>query len=62
LFDILSHLWQSNVEKIVGRATFIDPHTVDVDGTQYTADHIVIATGGYPSVPEIPGRDWGGAG
>ena len=44
---------------IRGRATFVDPHTVDVDGTQYSADRIVIATGGYPIVPRIHGAEYG---
>ena len=29
-----------------GRATLIDDHTVEVDGKQFSAEHILIATGG----------------
>eukprot|EP00045_Choanoeca_perplexa_P002718 m.26148 g.26148 ORF g.26148 m.26148 type:complete len:454 (-) comp11663_c0_seq1:39-1400(-) len=54
-----TNLAKAKVEKIVGHAKFIDPNTVDVDGTQYTAEHIVIATGGYPTVPDIPGAELG---
>ncbi|HET9112269.1 MAG TPA: NAD(P)/FAD-dependent oxidoreductase [Burkholderiales bacterium] len=34
-----------------GTASFIDPHTVDIDGTNITARHIIIATGSSPFVP-----------
>jgi len=38
------------------RATVIDPHTVELaDGTRLAAKHILIATGGRPFVPDIPG-------
>jgi glutathione reductase (NADPH) len=42
-----------------GHARFIDAHTVEVDGERITADHIVIAVGGEPMVPEIPGAAHG---
>jgi glutathione reductase (NADPH) len=41
------------------RATFIDPHTLDVGGKRVTAQHIVIATGGHPERPPIPGAELG---
>ena len=37
------------------RATFIDAHTLDVGGQRITAEHIVIATGGHPERPPVPG-------
>ena len=40
-----------------GRATVVDAHTVSVDGVEYTTDKILVATGGWPVVPEIPGRE-----
>lgn len=40
-----------------GDATFIDPHSVDVNGTKLTAANIVIATGGRAGVPPIEGID-----
>ena len=46
---------KNNVELITGEAHFIDPHTIEVGGRQLTAEHIVIATGGEPAVPPIPG-------
>ncbi|WP_295543419.1 glutathione-disulfide reductase [uncultured Thiohalocapsa sp.] len=56
--------WNGYVEgegitHIHGDAHFVDAHTVVVDGTQYTADHIVIATGGRPIVPPVPGAELG---
>lgn len=45
-YDFLS---ESGVELIEGAARFVDAHTLEADGEVYTADHIVIATGGRPS-------------
>lgn len=40
------------------RATVIDPHRIRLsDGTEYTTRHILIATGGRPFVPAIPGAE-----
>ena len=39
------------------RATLADAHTVEMDGQRYTAAHILVATGGWPFVPDIPGRE-----
>ncbi len=41
------------------RATFIDPHTLDVGGKRVTAERIVIAVGGHPLRPDMPGCDLG---
>jgi glutathione reductase (NADPH) len=41
------------------RATFIDPHTLDVGGRRVTAERIVIAVGGHALKPEIPGAELG---
>ncbi|MGR8997471.1 MAG: glutathione-disulfide reductase [Gammaproteobacteria bacterium] len=49
-------LQKSGVCIITGRAQVLDAHTVAVDGTEYSAERILIATGGWPSVPEIPGK------
>ncbi len=40
-------------------ATFVDPHTLDVGDQRVTAEHIVIATGGHPERPPIPGAELG---
>ena len=48
-------LESSGVTLINGRGRIVDPHTVEVGGKRYTAKTIMIATGGWPSLPEIPG-------
>jgi Pyruvate/2-oxoglutarate dehydrogenase complex, dihydrolipoamide dehydrogenase (E3) component, and related enzymes len=52
-------LEKAHIDEIRGFARFYDTHTVVVDGERYTADHIVIATGSTPVVPELPGAEWG---
>ena len=47
----------SGVSLLNGHAKLIDAHTVDLDGKQYTAEHILVAVGGWPQVPDIPGRE-----
>lgn len=41
------------------RAVFLDPHTLDVGGQRITAERIVIATGGHPERPPVPGAELG---
>ncbi|MDQ7016211.1 MAG: glutathione-disulfide reductase [Gammaproteobacteria bacterium] len=55
----INYLQDSKIEHIQGFARFVDQHTLEVDGEQYSADHIVIAPGGKPDVPEIPGAELG---
>jgi glutathione reductase (NADPH) len=40
-----------------GFATVLTPNSVEVNGKTYTARHILIATGSWPVVPQIPGRE-----
>ena len=47
----------ANVELISGRARIIDANTVEVNQQRYTTKHILIATGGWPYVPEFPGKE-----
>lgn len=54
-----NNLDRRGVDYIAGEARFVDPHTLTVDGVQYRADRIVIATGGRPIVPGIPGAELG---
>ncbi|WP_448564848.1 glutathione-disulfide reductase [Thalassotalea ganghwensis] len=49
----------NGVTVINGFAKFINKNTVEVDGKRYSADHICIATGGRPSIPNIPGAELG---
>ena len=53
------NLDNKGVEYIAGAASFLDANRIDVGGTQYTADRIVIATGGQPMIPDIPGAGLG---
>lgn len=54
-----SNLARRDVTYIIGRASFVDSTTIDVAGKQYKAGRIVVATGGYPIVPDIPGAEHG---
>jgi glutathione reductase (NADPH) len=45
----------SGVRLVEGRARLLDAHTVEVAGRTYTAAHILVATGGWPTLPAIPG-------
>jgi len=49
----------NQVTVINGFARFVNKNTVEVDGTLYTADHITIATGGRPSIPDVDGAQYG---
>lgn len=48
-----------NITHIEGFGHFVDNKTVEVDGQHYSAEHIVIATGGAPIVPPVPGAELG---
>ena len=51
------YLDRLNITHIKGYAKFIDAHTLDVNGEQYTAKHIAIAPGGAPTIPDIQGSE-----
>jgi glutathione reductase (NADPH) len=48
-------LADSGVELFEGRARLVDAHTVQIGDRQVTAERILVATGGHPVVPKIPG-------
>ena len=57
-------LGNNKIEVINGFATFVDTNgadvkTIEVNGKHYTADHILIAVGGEPTIPNIPGAEHG---
>lgn len=47
----------SGVTLMEGHARLRGPHEVEINGQVHTAEHIMIATGGWPQVPQIPGRE-----
>ncbi|MCP4277950.1 MAG: glutathione-disulfide reductase [Gammaproteobacteria bacterium] len=60
----LNGIYERNLKKrlvdwVSGSARFVDTHTLEVNGEQYTAPNIIIATGGEPIVPETPGAELG---
>jgi len=48
---------KAGVKVLKARATVVDPHTVECDGRRITAKHILVATGSWPTLPQIPGID-----
>lgn len=54
-----TYLADSDIDLLEGQARFVDAKTLTVNGEEYTADHICIAVGGYPTVPDIPGAELG---
>jgi glutathione reductase (NADPH) len=54
----IGFLAKAGVELIPSRATIVDSHTVEVDGRKVTADKILIAVGGRPIKPDLPGMEY----
>ncbi|MFQ5684192.1 MAG: glutathione-disulfide reductase [Candidatus Binatia bacterium] len=50
-------LEKSGVRIFDARAHILDPHTVEVGGKRITAANILVATGGWPVVPDVPGKE-----
>jgi glutathione reductase (NADPH) len=50
-------LAKAGVTIIKGRARIVDGHTVSVGDKTYTAKYILIAVGGWPHLPDIPGKE-----
>lgn len=51
---------RNGVDYIEGYARFVDKNTVEVNGEHIRAKHIVIATGSYAYIPNVPGSELGG--
>ncbi|WP_159723282.1 glutathione-disulfide reductase [Enterococcus sp. CSURQ0835] len=47
----------NKVERIKGYATFVSDRVITVNGEEFTAPHILIATGGHPSTMSIEGGE-----
>jgi glutathione reductase (NADPH) len=54
----ITFLEKAGVELIKSRAMVLDPHTVEVEGRKVTADKILIAVGGRPIKPNVPGEEY----
>jgi len=50
-------LVNSGVALHEGHARITGPHEVEINGQRHTAEHILVATGGWPVIPQIPGRE-----
>ena len=53
-------LGHKNITLVRGKAYFKDDHTILVDGQEYMADYIIIATGSVSATLPIPGADLSG--
>jgi glutathione reductase (NADPH) len=45
----------AKVQIFEARGVVVDPHTVEVGGKRYTAENILVAVGGWPETPDLPG-------
>lgn len=45
----------AGVETLWGDAKIVGPHTVSVEGEKYHAEHLLVATGSWPVLPEVAG-------
>ena len=52
-----SLLDNAGVTTVMGRGRVVDAHTVEVDSRRYTAGKILVAVGGRPNLPDVPGVD-----
>ncbi len=52
-------LENNGVSYINAKARFVDAHIVEAAGERYSAEHIIVATGGRPTIPDIPGAEYG---
>ena len=54
-----NYVSDNGIHHIQGHASFIDNKTLQVNNKTYTAEHVVIATGGQPVTPDLPGAELG---
>ena len=58
LNDVYRNVLDSNgVQIMEGRAEILDPHTVRVGERRFTAEYLLVATGGWPERPTFPGSE-----
>lgn len=49
----------NKISFIEAKAIFVDAGTIEAGGNRYAAEHIIVATGGQPMVPDVPGAELG---
>jgi glutathione reductase (NADPH) len=49
------YMRELGIDELTGFGSFVDPHTIEVEGKHYTAEQIAIATGTRPRMPSTPG-------
>ncbi len=55
--ETFSVLQQHGISTLDGRAVFVGPKQIEVDGRTYSAEKFVVATGSRAFVPPVPGLD-----
>lgn len=53
------NLEHSQVDIVTGEARFVDPHTVAVADRRLSAERLLVAVGGRPAWPDLPGVELG---
>lgn len=53
------YLASNKVQVVQGSARFVGPRAIEVNGVRYDGEHVVIATGGRPQRPAVPGAELG---
>lgn len=53
------YLDRLKIDHINGFGKFVSDNSIEVNGELYTAPHIVISPGGRPTIPNIPGAEFG---
>jgi len=60
----LNDIYRNNLERkavalVRGKGRFAGPGRVEVGGDTLEAKHVIVATGGYPTIPDVPGAGFG---
>lgn len=54
-----ANLDREGVVRVEGYGRFVEPGVVEVGSRRLAANHVLVATGGHPHVPDVPGADLG---
>ena len=54
-----SNLQKDKIDRFNGEAIFIEKNLIQINEKKVSAKHVLIATGGRPSLPNIPGKELG---